>query len=127
VSFPAPEPLAPDPVPAERHLRPVTSHARPPAGESRRAGSERRPLGMPLVAALVGFVLPGMGHAFGEAFLRGAFWLLSWWLVAGVTSEGQLSAVVLGVRALAALDAFFLTRLLLVRRRRPLGRGRVAR
>ena len=76
MSLPAPEPKGPDPVPAGRHLRPVQSAARRPAGESRRAGSERRPLGMPLVAAL---------------------------------------------------DAFFLTRLLLVRRRRPLGRGRVAR
>ena len=124
MSLPAPEPKGPDPVPAGRHLRPVQSAARRPAGESRRAGSERRPLGMPLVAALVGFVLPGMGHAFAEAFLRGAFWLLSWWLVVGVTGEGQLSAVVVGVRVLAAVDAFFLTRVLLVRRRRRLQRGR---
>lgn len=124
MSFPAPEPRAPDPVPAGRHLRPVPSAARPPAGESRKVGSERRPLGMPLIAAFVGFILPGMGHAFGEAFLRGAFWLLSWWVVVGVTGEGQLSAVVVGVRALAALDAFFLTRLLLVRRRRRLAGAR---
>lgn len=124
MSLPAPEPGAPDPVPAGRLLRPVPSAARRPVGESRPAGSERRPLGMPLVAALVGFVLPGMGHAFGEAFLRGAFWLLSWWLVVGFTGGGQLSVVVVCVRALAALDAFFLTRLLLVRRRRRAQRGR---
>jgi len=35
-----------------------------------------------------------------------------------------MSAVVVAVRLLAALDAFLVTRLLLVRRRRRLGRGR---
>ncbi|MGI8594967.1 MAG: hypothetical protein ACR2ML_11485 [Solirubrobacteraceae bacterium] len=75
-------------------------------------------MAMPLVAALVGLVVPGLGHAFAEAFLRGVFWLLSWWLVTGFTGEGQASAAVLAVRLLAALDAFFLTRQVLTRRRR---------
>jgi len=73
VSLPAPEPRAPDPVPAGHHLRAVPSAARRPFGQPRQAGSERRPLGLPFLAALVGFVFPGMGHAFGEAFLRGVF------------------------------------------------------
>lgn len=103
---------------APSELRPRRRGRRRRATGTSAAGSRPRSLRAPLLAALGSLVFPGLGQALGGSFLRGAVWLLAWWLAVGMAGDDQLSGVMIAVRVAAAADAFAFVRVRLARRPR---------
>lgn len=76
----------------------------------RSTSAGRSALGVPLVAAACGFLVPGLGRVFTGSFALAGLWLLASWAVVGLTDAGQASALVLTIRMASAADAFMATR-----------------
>jgi hypothetical protein len=80
----------------------LTRDGRPPADEHDARASDRHELvGL---AAILSFLIPGLGHLFIGAWLRGAFWLAGW-LVVPAAGGGGVHAVVVALMFIAGLDA----------------------
>jgi hypothetical protein len=79
---------------------------RPPDEHDVRASDRHELVGL---AAILSFLIPGLGHLFIGAWLRGAVWLAGW-LVVPAAGGGGVHRVVVALMFIAGLDALLYER-----------------
>jgi hypothetical protein len=62
-----------------------------------------------LIAAMLSFVVPGLGHLIMRVWLRGAIWMMGWIVVSGA-GGWRLHPLVVALLVISGLDALLYRR-----------------
>ena len=102
---------------AQRHAPPARvrservdgEHPEPPPAKSRPHPKRATPAQMAPLAALISLFIPGLGHLFIGAWIRGLIWVGGYILIAELT-VGTRTPILFILMVIAAVDAFLTAR-----------------